>query len=295
MHNIIDNIPKSEKVEYNPSFSGRLARIVIPILHCVLPFSMYTKVYDTLYNTHKKMVYLKYFSIVLMSKIFASEEQKLKTSLTLKMLPFSMGGPKALENAFEVTALIEKKEVQGSLVECGVAEGGTAAMMALTSQKLGKKTRTKWFFDSYEGLPEPTPEDYEEGKTGHFIRPLPRGSCLGTIEQVQDLMFNNLNFTENDVHLIKGWFQNTIPKYKDKVSSIAILRLDGDWYESTKIPLENLYDNVNKGGYIIIDDYATCFGSRKAVDEFRKQRNITTPLLLDGRGGVWFEKSEQSK
>ncbi|MFM7447889.1 MAG: TylF/MycF/NovP-related O-methyltransferase, partial [Leptolyngbyaceae cyanobacterium] len=91
-------------------------------------------------------------------------------------------------------------------------------------------------------------------------------------------------------HLIKGWFQDTVPVYRDKVGPIAILRLDGDWYESTKIPLDNFYDLIVPGGAVIVDDYATCFGSRRAVDEFRLNRDIKSPLNPDGRGGVWFEK-----
>ena len=147
-----------------------------------------------------------------------------------------------------------------------------------------------WFFDSYEGLPEPTKEDYENGKTGHFIRPLPSGACLGTIEQVSELLFSKLNFQKDDVHLIKGWFQNTVPKFNNMVGPIAILRLDGDWYESVKIPLDNFYKHISPKGIVIIDDYATCFGSKKATDEFRSEHNITSPLMSDGRGGAWFEK-----
>ena len=126
------------------------------------------------------------------------------------------------------------------MVECDVAEGGTAAMMALTNRELGTNTRQKWFFDSYEGLPEPTAKDYEEGgKAGHFIRPLQKGACLGTIEQVSDLMFDKLHLPKSEVHLVKGWFQETVPVHRVRIGPIAVLRLDGDWYESTKIPLEN--------------------------------------------------------
>lgn len=201
-----------------------------------------------------------------------------------------MGGRKALENAFDVVDLVESNNIAGALVECGVAEGGTAAMLGLANKNLSNNIRNKWFFDSYEGLPEPTTEDYELGKTGHFIRPLPKGSCLGTIEQVSELMFTKLKFANNEVNLIKGWFQDTVPVTKNKIGPIAILRLDGDWYESTKVPLENFYDQITEGGYIIIDDYLTCFGSRKAVDEYLHNNNIQTKINLDGRGGVWFMK-----
>ena len=164
-------------------------------------------------------------------------------------------------------------------------------MLALTNRTVGTTTRPKWFFDSFEGLPEPTAEDYaEDGRTGEFIRPLPKGACLGTIEQVSELLFDTLELPRSEVHLVKGWFQDTVPAQRKDVGPIAVLRLDGDWYESTKIPLEAFYDQITPGGVVIVDDYATCFGSRKAVDEFRGNRSITAELIPDGRGGAWFRK-----
>lgn len=278
------------RIEYQPSLVGRIARVLIPFLQKTLPSGAYRVIYDSLYNGYKWALRKSYLLKFAAYQALGSREDKLRTSLTRQLLPFSMGGRKALENAFDVTALAEKRKIAGGLVECGVAEGGTAAMMALTNRQLGEIPRVKWFFDSYEGLPEPTAEDYEGGKTGHFIRPLPKGACLGTIEQVGELMFDNLKLPKGEVHLVKGWFQDTVPARRNDVGQIAVLRLDGDWYESTKIPLENFYDNISPGGFVIIDDYATCFGSRKAVDEFRSERGIATPLREDGRGGVWFEK-----
>lgn len=280
---------KSELL-YQPTFMGKIASKVIPILQKALPAGIYKYVYDFLYNFYKSLLRRSYIFRYIYFKIFGTKKQQLKVKLTLKLLPYTMGGHKALENAFDIVDIVEKNNIEGAFVECGVAEGGTAAMLALANKEIGKKNRLKWFFDSYEGLPEPTKEDYETGKTGNFIRPLPKGSCLGTIEQVSDLMFDTLGFSGNDVKLIKGWFQDTVPEYKLKVGSIAILRLDGDWYESTKVPLENFYWQISNGGFIIIDDYLTCFGSRKAVDEFILNNRIETSLNLDGRGGVWFEK-----
>jgi hypothetical protein len=162
--------------------------------------------------------------------------------------------------------------------------------MAMAARSMGKATRQKWYFDSYEGLPEPTVDDYQNGKAGVFIQPLPKGACLGTIEQVSDLLFAKLGLDRRDVHLVKGWFQDTVPATKGQIGRIAILRLDGDWYESTKIPLENFYEQVSVGGFVIIDDYATCFGSRKATDEVRGRFGIQSAIWPDGRGGVWFQK-----
>lgn len=280
----------ANQIVYRPTLIGRAARLGLPVLQKVLPGRSYQLVYDGLYNSYKWSLRQSYTVKVGWAYLTKGKVQRLRASLTRRLLPYSMGGHRALENAFDVTAMVEKRKIPGALVECGVAQGGTAAMMAMTSRALGSGRRQNWWFDSYEGLPEPTPEDYVDGRAGEFIRPLPKGSCLGTVEQVEELAFDTLDLPREDVHLVKGWFQDTVPPARDKVGPIAVLRLDGDWYESTKVPLDNFYDRLSPGGFVIVDDYATCFGSRRAVDEFRAERNIATPIKEDGRGGIWFEK-----
>lgn len=89
--------------------------------------------------------------------------------------------------------------------------------------------------------------------------------------------------------MVKGMFQDTLPNYWNEIGDIAVLRLDGDWYESTKCCLEWLYDNVLDGGYVIIDDY-NLVGCRKALDEFIASRNIKVDIIEDERGGCWFQR-----
>ncbi len=281
---------QNQEIDYKPSIVGKVARVIIPVLQTILPVSTFKIVYDNLYWLNKRRIWITYSVTTKFYGIFGNKELKTKQKLTRFLLPYTMGGWKALENAFEVVQLIEKNKVPGVIIECGVAEGGTAAMMALTSRALGNKTRHFWFFDSYEGLPEPTAEDYKGTKAGNFVQPLTKGSCLGSIEQVSELLFGKLDLPKDKINLVQGWFQDTIAVNKDKIKTISILRLDGDWYESTKIPLENFYSHISPGGCVIIDDYATCFGSRKATDEFIEQNSINTTLRPDGRGGAWFVK-----
>lgn len=278
------------EITYKPGIIGRIARVIIPVLQAILPASSFKWVYDNLYWLNKRRIWITYSLLTKISGIASGHEAKLKQALTRQLLPYTMGGWKALENAFNVVSRIEENKIPGVIIECGVAEGGTAAMLALASRSLGEDERSFWFFDSYEGLPEPTQEDYEGTKAGDYVQPLVEGSCLGTIEQVGELLFDKLSLPKDKITLVKGWFQDTVPLYKDKVGPIAILRLDGDWYESTKIPLENFYPYISPGGCIIIDDYATCFGSKKATDEFIQDRSINTYLRPDGRGGAWFVK-----
>ena len=281
---------QKNEIIYRPGFVGKIARVIIPFLQTILPISAFKWVYDNLYWLNKRRIWIAYSLSTKLTGIFKGKDIRIKQAFTRKLLPYTMGGWKALENAFNVVDQIEKNKVPGVIIECGVAEGGTAAMMALSSRELGDENRDFWFFDSYEGLPEPTAEDYEGTKAGEYVQPLAEGSCLGTVEQVGDLLFGKLDLPRNKINLIKGWFQDTVPEYKEKVGPIAILRLDGDWYESTKIPLENFYPQISSGGCIIIDDYATCFGSRKATDEFIDNNSIDTYLRPDGRGGAWFVK-----
>jgi O-methyltransferase len=177
-----------------------------------------------------------------------------------------------------------------SFVECGVAKGGCLALMKFVSGKNNKI----FGFDSFEGMPNITKEDI-----GAYNKsdPLTGGGKVGDnlsggIQNVYKT-FKTLNLDMNNVTLIKGFFNETLNKDENicKIGEIAILRLDGDWYESTKICLEKLYDKVIIGGLIIIDDYGHWVGAKIAVDEFRNKYNITTPLIQTDYTEYYFIKT----
>ena len=223
-------------------------------------------------------------------------DERIMVNKIRSVLPYTMVGRGGLIATYKAVARIESPQLDGCLVECGVAQGGCSALMIDLSNSIRRnpiESRTAWLFDSFEGLPEPTTED------GVLRRPqgkdksswdLAKGYCLGTQEEVEDLLFDKFGFDRDKVHLVKGWFQDTLPEYREQVGDIAVLRIDGDWYESTKCCLENLYEQVVDGGYVILDDYALV-GCRKAVDEFFENREEGMPeVVLDGRGGGWFRK-----
>jgi hypothetical protein len=161
---------------------------------------------------------------------------------------------------------IEENKIPGDMVECGVARGGSAAMMALT---LRDRSRRLWMFDTFAGLPEPSHENPDR----HIAR-LYTGTCRGSLESVRS-SFRQLGIEKNAL-MVPGLFQETLPGCG--IESIAILHVDGDWYESVMTTLENLYDRVSKGGIIQFDDYGHWAGARRAVDEFMSRRGITQPL-----------------
>jgi len=160
------------------------------------------------------------------------------------------------------------KGIPGDFVECGCALGGSAALIALTLRQVGE-SRQLWLFDTFEGLPAPTPNDPD-----FEIADLFTGTCVGTVDEVQHL-FEDLHVADR-VQLVKGLFQQTLPSVP--VSTIALLHIDGDWYDSVKACLDNLYDRVAPGGVIQFDDYGYWKGARKAVDEFFAARGIGVKL-----------------
>lgn len=182
------------------------------------------------------------------------------------------------------------KAVPGAFVECGVWKGGAAAVMARVAGD-GRKT---WLFDSFEGLPEPSAEDgdearsYAEGRAGGRLDPL--GRCVASFEEVERWFFDTLKFSRSSVMLRKGWFQETLPRARAEIGPIAVLRLDGDWYESTRVCMEALYDNVAPGGVVIVDDYYFWKGCGRAVDDFLARRGLTPDLRRIDASGAWFRK-----
>ena len=220
-------------------------------------------------------------------------ETRAMRELVHRAMKFSLVGSGGLEATYAAAATIIKDDIPGCFVECGVAEGGCAGLMATLATR-EQRGRKMWLFDSFEGLPEPTNDDYADGWTGEHVRPLPKGSCLGTIERVNDVLFNQFGADRDSVVLVKGWFQDTLAPTRTRLGPIAILRIDGDWYESTKCCLESLYDQVVPGGYCIVDDYGVCAGCKKAVDEFLTARGENVGLVSDGRGGVLLRRPLES-
>lgn len=237
-------------------------------------------------ETYKKIEFL---SSLLYSDLFDFA----KISLFIKTYPYTMVGYQRLSNVYELSNLIEKNKTAGAFVECGVWKGGCAAVMAYVAQKFGSGRKT-WLLDSFEGLPEPTAEDgkiakdYAMNKVEGNLKTI--NKCVGTIKDAEDILFKILKLDKKNIEISKGWFQDTLPKDKEKMGKIALLRLDGDWYESTKCCLENLYENVIIGGYIVLDDYGHWEGARRALDEFFAEKKIKPDLIKIDYTGIYFIK-----
>jgi hypothetical protein len=193
--------------------------------------------------------------------------------------PYTMTTLARMMSLYQLCRHIELTEVEGDLVECGVWRGGSAGIMAGANLRHGSRRRQLWLYDSFEGLPAATAADGRKaielvgGKGGGELAST--NVCVAPEQDVVELL-NMVGYPRADVHIIKGWFQDTVAR--NKPARIALLRLDGDWYESTKVCLDHLYPLVVPGGIVVIDDYGDWEGCRKAVDEYFAAHQML-PLL----------------
>ncbi len=278
----------------NRRWVKRMARGVLHGLQRLLPAAAYDALYRPAFALHKRWTHDAYARCLERARARGDNVTTTRMQRVLSVMPYSLVGPAGLEHTHDLAMHAIAGQVPGAFVECGVAQGGCAALMTLVAHS-DRPQRPCWFFDSFEGLPDPGQEDFENGTTGDHIRPLPRGSCLGTYEQVSWLMFDHFRFARERVHLVRGWFSDTLPETAAKIGPIAFLRVDGDWYDSTMCCFEHLYDLVAEGGFVLIDDYCSCHGARKATDRFLADRGIHAQLEPDGRGGASFRKPATSQ
>ncbi|MDP2637222.1 MAG: TylF/MycF/NovP-related O-methyltransferase [bacterium] len=213
--------------------------------------------------------------------------------LLFRVMPFTMVEYAGVRNVYDLAEIAVREGIQGAFVECGVWRGGVAGVLGSRAKQEGKG-RVTWLFDSFEGLPEPTKEDgsfakeYSGEKDSGKLVSIEK--CVGPITDVRNILFSILRLQENQVRLVQGWFQDTLPQARSGIGKIALLRLDADWYESTKCALENLYDLVSSGGYVVIDDYGHWEGCRKAVDEFLQARGVTVAIHPVDSMVAYFQK-----
>jgi Macrocin-O-methyltransferase (TylF) len=202
----------------------------------------------------------------------------------ISMLPLAR-----FENLQSCIIDIIAKGVHGDLIETGVWRGGATIFMRAVLKAYGVKDRCVWVADSFEGLPEPDAEKYPVEAKAHQGAVMKKvyNHFAASIEEVKR-NFQAFGMLDGQVRFLQGWFKDTLPTAP--IDTIAIMRLDGDYYESTMDGLVNLYDKLSVGGYAIIDDYGedTWTYCRKAVDDFRHERKIEDPMIrIDSKCYYW--------
>ncbi len=193
----------------------------------------------------------------------------------------SMIGRRRMGNLRLLAERVLFDRIPGDFIETGVWRGGACIYMRAVLEAYGVKDRRVWVADSFEGLPPP--DAAYPADAGDKFHTFPELAVpLETVKH----NFEKYGLLDAQVVFLKGWFKNTLPDAP--TGPLAILRMDGDMYESTMAALTHLYDRVSPGGYVVVDDYRVVDGCRQAVDEFRARRGVTDALVeIDGVGVYW--------
>lgn len=197
--------------------------------------------------------------------------------------PYTMTSMERVYAVCAAARYIAQAGIAGAVVECGVWRGGSMMAVARTLQRMGDVERELFLFDTFRGMPEPGLFDVSiKGKRAteawSAYRHINEGSswCCASIEEVR----SNLALTEypsHRLHFVEGVVEETVPGCVPE--QIALLRLDTDWYSSTRHEMEHLFPRLVRGGVLIVDDYGHWEGARRAVDEYLSERKIK--LLLN--------------
>lgn len=182
-----------------------------------------------------------------------------------KIKPYTMTSFERCINAINLVKKINKNKIEGDIIECGIWKCGILVLMKLIDDNEGGERKIRGF-DSFK---------YE-------ISPV-------SIDEVKNIL-KDLN-AEN-ILLYEGYFQDSIPNVVNEIKKISILRLDASHYDATTFCLENFYDKVNKGGYIVIDDYGDYEPCKQAIEDFRSKNNITDQIFQTDYTEIWWEKTK---
>jgi hypothetical protein len=198
---------------------------------------------------------------------------------------------KAMYATYKAASYVAKAGIAGDFVECGVWKGGSSMIAALAFMEFRSLNRKLYLYDTYEGMPDIGSRDENFGESPfQFAMNLTtglRGGHAGifyaSLEEVHRNM-KSTGYPEENVLLVKGMVEDTIPSVVPE--QISFLHLDSDLYQSTHHELTYLYPRLSTGGVLIIDDYDTWKGSRKATDEYFEEHNISILLTSVGSGGA---------
>jgi len=206
---------------------------------------------------------------------------------------YTMTSPERVYATLEAVRYVINSNLPGSIVECGVWRGGTMMAVAQLLKLHEKFNRDLYLFDTFEGMPSPGESDIDfRGRTAKkdFLAKKRTNDssdwCYASLADVQANL-ESVGYLKSKVHYVVGKVEDTVPARAPE--TISILRLDTDWYESTKHEIIHLYPRLVPGGVLIIDDYGHWQGARKAVDEYFLENKV--PILLNridytGRIGI---------
>lgn len=197
---------------------------------------------------------------------------------------YTMVGIERCYALYNAVNYIVKNNINGSFAECGVWKGGSSMLIAYTLLKAGVNDRKIFLYDTFEGMTQPGINDGKFEKNEWERNKIDDGRnnwCFASAEEAQSNM-NTTGYPAENIKLVKGRVEDTIPTHSP--TQIALLRLDTDWYESTKHELTHLFPLMEKKAVLIIDDYGAWQGAKKAVDEYFAGSHYTFLHRIDWTG-----------
>ena len=179
----------------------------------------------------------------------------------------------------ELSRRLDEAGVAGDFVECGVYRGGSAALLGYEMQR-SRFTRHLWLYDAFQGMPTASEQDdaYSHSIAGQFI-----GSEVNTRR-----LLKHIGLCDEAYRIIVGWLEETLSRQAP--TCIALLHVDCDFYSPITATLETLFDRVESGGFIVLNDYGSFDGCRRATDEFLARRGIDLRLTQIDRDAWYFQK-----
>jgi O-methyltransferase len=198
--------------------------------------------------------------------------------------PYTMTSDLRVAALCDAVRYVVNSRIPGDIVECGVWKGGSMMAAARTLIEVGDRTRHLHLFDTFDGMTAPGAEDV--AVTGDAASELMARDdiakedpdsvwCRAPLDVVKQAM-GSVGYDISKIHYVKGRVEDTIPD--SAPADIALLRLDTDWYQSTRHELIHLFPRLSVGGVLILDDYGHWLGARRAVDEYLRDNNV--PLFL---------------
>ena len=198
----------------------------------------------------------------------------------------TMIGERRLDHLQRCIVDVLSRAVGGDLIETGVWRGGATILMRAVLKAYADESRAVWVADSFQGLPRPDAEHYpaDRGDRHHNARNL--AVSLEAVKQ----NFSKYSLLDERVRFLPGWFRDSLPSAP--IQRLALMRLDGDMYQSTFEALDCLYPKLSIGGYVIVDDYGNeRLPCRQAVDDYRTMHGISEPIEpIDWTGTYWVRR-----
>jgi O-methyltransferase len=234
-----------------------------------------------------------YFDLIIktiLNEVYFPGEHVNEGRVWPKCPAMSMIGRSRLENVLSLAKEKIEQGIKGDFIEAGIWKGGVIALMSAVLNVYGDTSRQVYGADSFKGIPPAKPDLYPADKAHLGCDKLEILSNNSRVE-VESLL-QRFGLLSPQVTLVEGWFKDTLDNIPNE--NFALIRLDGDSYESTMQSLQALYPKLSDGGSIIIDDYHSWHGCKVAVDEWRTKHHIKDPLIDIDWTAVYWTKSSKS-